>query len=369
VSSEALAWAFKQSVKPSGAKFTLIALCECANYKTGRITPSIAHLVEITGQNRKSIIAHIDQLEAQGFIRFTGERTGRTGQIKVYEAAIEAGAQAHRPEAHYVYRLTNPQTGEFYIGVRSFLGEPCKDGYRGSGCWPSGAAYHGIELHREIVAEFTTRNEAERAEASMIAEAISLPLCRNIKQESQKRDTYPKTVLLKSTNFGRKQSQKRDTEPSLEPSHSTEPKGSSECRRARTKPDEFPCPEGVDLIDWRALKANRKAKRAALTEGAHRQIVRKLDGWQRDGWPPGPIVAFAAERGWTTVFETDEMKGSGDAKRSPNGKHSGGSGKGGDSRDGIARALDRRLGLDEPAGTFGRGDLPEGGRYRALPSA
>ncbi len=88
MSSEALAWAFKQIVRPSGAKFTLIALCECANYKTGRITPSIAHLVEITGQNRKSIIAHIDQLEAQGYIADTGERCGATKQIKVYSAAI-----------------------------------------------------------------------------------------------------------------------------------------------------------------------------------------------------------------------------------------------------------------------------------------
>lgn len=88
MSSEALAWAFKQDVKPSGAKFTLVALCECANYKTGRITPSIAHLVEITGQNRKSIIGHIDQLERQGFITDTGERTGTTKQIKVYSANI-----------------------------------------------------------------------------------------------------------------------------------------------------------------------------------------------------------------------------------------------------------------------------------------
>ena len=72
--------------------------------------------------------------------------------------------------------------------------------------------------------------------------------------------------------------------------------------------DDFPCPESVDPTDWLALKANRKAKRAPLTTGAHRQIVKKLDGWARDGWPPGPIVAAAAERGWTTVFETDEMK-------------------------------------------------------------
>ena len=78
--------------------------------------------------------------------------------------------------------------------------------------------------------------------------------------------------------------------------------------RAR-KADPFPCPDGVDPVDWDGLKANRKAKRASLSEGAHRQILTKLSRWSNDGWPPGPIVAAAAERGWTTVFETDEMKG------------------------------------------------------------
>lgn len=307
MSSEALAWAFKQDVKPSGAKFTLVALCECANYKTGRITPSIAHLVEITGQNRKSIIAHLAQLEAQGFIRDTGERTGLTKQIKVYQAEVTAG-RVGKKECHYVYRLTNPLTGEFYIGVRSFLGEPENDSYKGSGRWPSGAAFHGIELHKEIVAVFDTRHEAETAEANAIGAAIGLPLCRNISEESHKRDTIPKTAPLNSPVSGRKQSQKRDTEPSLEPSLSTEPKGSSESKARATCKHPFPCPEGVDPIDWEALKANRKAKRAALTEGAHRQIINKLENWARAGWPPGPIVATAAERGWTSVFETDEMK-------------------------------------------------------------
>ena len=89
MSSEALAWAFKVNVKPSAVKFTLIALCECANYKTGKIFPSIEHLTEITGQDRKTIIANIAKLEAAGLIRDTGERGGRTKQIKVYEAAIE----------------------------------------------------------------------------------------------------------------------------------------------------------------------------------------------------------------------------------------------------------------------------------------
>jgi len=88
MSSEALAWAFKVDVKPSSLKFTLVALCECANYQTGRIHPSIAHISEITGQNRKTVIANIAALEAKGLIVATGEKSGRTNQINVYEARL-----------------------------------------------------------------------------------------------------------------------------------------------------------------------------------------------------------------------------------------------------------------------------------------
>lgn len=332
MSSEALAWAFKQEVKSSSVKFTLVALCECANYKTGRITPSIAHLCEITGQNRKTVIANIAELERAGLIADTGERCGRTGQIKVYSPVFGIVGRSPKQEAHYVYRLTNPASGEFYIGVRSFLGDPADDSYRGSGNWPNGAAYRGIDLHREVVGVFATRSEAERVEANMIGEAIGLPLCRNIKEESHKRDTNPKTGRLNSPKNGRKQSQKRDTEPSLEPSCSTEPKGSSE-----HSAHPFPCPPNVDPVDWAGLVANRKAKRAPRTEAAHRGIIRKLDAWEREGWPPGPIVAAAAERGWATVFETDEMKGKANGKANRTGNGSG------DGRSSLARAIDEGL--------------------------
>lgn len=89
MSSEALAWAFKQNVKPSAVKFTLVAMSECANYKTGDIHPSIEHLVEITGQDRKTIIANIAKLEELGLLVDTGERSGRTRQIKVYRLSMQ----------------------------------------------------------------------------------------------------------------------------------------------------------------------------------------------------------------------------------------------------------------------------------------
>lgn len=96
MSSEAIAWAFKVNLKPSALKFTLVALCECANYKTGHIHPSIAHLEEITGQDRKTLIANIAKLELLGLIVDTGERAGKTGQIKVYRATTETAPKTEQ---------------------------------------------------------------------------------------------------------------------------------------------------------------------------------------------------------------------------------------------------------------------------------
>ena len=88
MSSEALSWAFKSDVRPSSVKFTLVALCECANYQTGKIFPSIKHLCQITGQDRKTVISNIGKLVSEGWLCETGERVGKTGQIKVYQANI-----------------------------------------------------------------------------------------------------------------------------------------------------------------------------------------------------------------------------------------------------------------------------------------
>lgn len=96
MSSEALSWAFKQDIKPSSLKFTLVAMCECANYQTGRIFASIAHLSEITGQDRKTVIANMGELEKRSLIEDTGERVGKTMQVKVYRAVIGTVPEAEQ---------------------------------------------------------------------------------------------------------------------------------------------------------------------------------------------------------------------------------------------------------------------------------
>jgi len=270
MSSEAIAWAFKQDIKPSGLKFTLVAMAECANFKTGLVFASTAHLCEITGQDRKAVLANQAELESRGLIEDTGERAGKTKQIKVYRPVIGSV----------------PET-----------------------------------------------------------------------EQSQKRN---------STVSARKEYRKRDTEPSSEPSLPSETT-SPPVAAAR---DEFPCPADCDAIDWASLLKTRKAARKPMTAGAYRQITNKLDAWSRAGWPPGPILAHAVERGWHTVFETDEMKGSANANTRSN---SGSSNVRpfAKPKDGAIAAFDDLLGLGDgnrPHRTHDAGaGTPDRGRALAGP--
>lgn len=85
MSVEAITWALKQDVKPSGTKFVLVAIANCADGKDGIAWPSVAYLAEATGQDRKTVLAGIARLMETGYIRDTGERRGLTKQVIVYQ--------------------------------------------------------------------------------------------------------------------------------------------------------------------------------------------------------------------------------------------------------------------------------------------
>lgn len=83
MSVEATQWAFSQDIKPSSVKFVLVALGDNAQ-GDGLAWPSIAALAQKTGQDRKTVMAALDKLEAMGYLADTGKRMGATGQVKVY---------------------------------------------------------------------------------------------------------------------------------------------------------------------------------------------------------------------------------------------------------------------------------------------
>jgi hypothetical protein len=90
VSFDALSWAAKQRPGSSGAKLVLLGLAECASRGDARAFPSLAELVDFSSLDRKSVIANLDKLEAAGLITDTGERVGRTKQIKVYVLNLQS---------------------------------------------------------------------------------------------------------------------------------------------------------------------------------------------------------------------------------------------------------------------------------------
>lgn len=88
MSIEAMNWAWRQPVPQSSAKFVLLAMANRSNPDAkGRVVcfAGIAYLSEITGQDRKTVIANLAKLRGWGLIDDTGERVGRTQQVPVYE--------------------------------------------------------------------------------------------------------------------------------------------------------------------------------------------------------------------------------------------------------------------------------------------
>lgn len=84
---------------------------------------------------------------------------------------------------HYLYKILNIHTNEYYLGVRSTSKTPETDRYMGSSSiWTkSYIKEHKDELKKIIIDQsFETRKEANDAEIKIITSHITDPLCINI---------------------------------------------------------------------------------------------------------------------------------------------------------------------------------------------
>ena len=81
---KAIDWAFDTPIESSSMKFVLVALADNAD-ANGHAWPCTETLCRKTSLDRKTVILSIDRLEQSGLISDTGQRTGRTGQVKVYK--------------------------------------------------------------------------------------------------------------------------------------------------------------------------------------------------------------------------------------------------------------------------------------------
>lgn len=89
MSFAALAWASKQSTGRASDKLVLYGLADRHNEECNRSYPSVAWLCDFGDLNRKTVIAALARLEAAGIISDSGERKGKTGQVKAYSLAME----------------------------------------------------------------------------------------------------------------------------------------------------------------------------------------------------------------------------------------------------------------------------------------
>jgi hypothetical protein len=313
VSVEAITWALRQPIKQSSAKFVLVVLANCASAANNQAHPSVAYLCDATGQNRKTVIENLRRLADGGYVEDTGERRGATKQIIVYRLRIEVQRDGDLlTERHYIYRVTNPATGRYYIGVRTCLGEPASDAsYLGSGRWPQHCAFHGIALTKVVLSVYSSRYQAEQAEAGAIAQHIDDPLCMNRSSNNGAEigtvtndpeigtvERVPFSDLdspafgSEQSRFSAKQSQKRDTEPS-EPS--------------RNRKSNHSAPAALDLSTWPSQPgptvladwcAHRKAKRAPISETVLASFGAQLHRAAEMGWTVDECLTECMNRNW-----------------------------------------------------------------------
>ncbi|AXK61516.1 helix-turn-helix domain-containing protein [Burkholderia sp. IDO3] len=84
-------WVRAQHVGKGSPKAVLIALADFAG-EDFRVWASMDAIEQFIEQDRKTILANIKRLKELGYLEDTGERTGRTGQVIVYQMTRPAGA-------------------------------------------------------------------------------------------------------------------------------------------------------------------------------------------------------------------------------------------------------------------------------------
>lgn len=89
MSFDALAWACRQKTGKLPSKMALLCLANYAN-ELGEAYPSTAAIAAFGDMNHKTATAALDRLEELKLISDTGNRRGKSGQIKVYRLHLES---------------------------------------------------------------------------------------------------------------------------------------------------------------------------------------------------------------------------------------------------------------------------------------
>ena len=197
MSAKATFWAWEQDVPNAQFRCVLLCLADCHNGNTGQCNPSVAYISKKTKCDRKTIMKVISALAESNLLRVVKS----AGTSNSYSLNLESTYSIK--QSHIVYRTTDPDTGEYYIGLHSTFN--ADDGYLGSGRW---VMYHKDKdrLIKEILFSCDTRSDAADKEVGVINRHIDDPLCMNksqARQNDNKRTTEKYGSIGKSsTNEG-----------------------------------------------------------------------------------------------------------------------------------------------------------------------
>ncbi len=107
-------------------------------------------------------------------------------------------------------------------------------------------------------------------------------------------------------------------EPSLSPAPFPSPQTPQPNPHPHTHPEtqtparvrgDFPKPDWADPQVWADFLKNRKRKSMVNTATAYRGFLASIEKHATDEWPPGKLLEYATAKGWGSINEPDEMKG------------------------------------------------------------
>lgn len=102
MSGEAFSWAISMKPDRMADKMVLLAYANGAS-PYGRAFASVAYICQFGCMDEKTVLASVKRLVDGGYLVDTGEKTGRSGQIKVYQLAFQ-----RPPETGVLYGSKTP---------------------------------------------------------------------------------------------------------------------------------------------------------------------------------------------------------------------------------------------------------------------
>lgn len=111
MSNAAITWSYRQHTGSASTKAVLVALADLARDESDlKAFPCLKEICERTELNRKTVINALDALVKGGFVTDSGERKGKTGQIRVFQFTLDKSPKNGTIKESHFFPTTVPET-------------------------------------------------------------------------------------------------------------------------------------------------------------------------------------------------------------------------------------------------------------------